>query len=99
MGSVVTLRDANKVSIKDRKAPSEKGKGKYQLLVGKFIYLTLTRPNINYVVNVMHASMDVHLAFGENFLLSKKNPRKSFLYTKQADINMKAYADAQTQLH
>lgn len=42
------------------------GKCMYQSLIGKFIYLTLTRPKITYTVNVvsqfMHVSINTYLA-------------------------------------
>lgn len=53
------------MSIKDGEPLDDKKKGIYQKLVGKLIYLTLTRPDIIYVVNVisqfMHAPTNIHL--------------------------------------
>ncbi|KAF3790079.1 Copia protein [Nymphaea thermarum] len=58
------MESGTKISIKTDNILDEEGKGRYQRLVGKLIYLTLTRPDITYAVNMlsqfMHAPTDCH---------------------------------------
>lgn len=74
------------ISLKDRDRLSDEEKGKYQRLVDKFNYLTQTRPNITYVVNVVsqfiYASTNIHLVVAEKFLCYLKKNRLSIeVYT------------------
>ncbi|KAF3771579.1 Retrovirus-related Pol polyprotein from transposon TNT 1-94 [Nymphaea thermarum] len=46
------MESDTKISIKTGNVLDEEGKGRYQRLVGKLIYLTLTRSDITYAVNV-----------------------------------------------
>ncbi|CAN6440880.1 unnamed protein product [Victoria cruziana] len=97
---VFTLIEANhKMSLKDGDRLDEEGKSRYQRLVGKLIYVTLTRPDITYAVNVvsqfMHAPTSVHLAAVDRILCYlKKNPGKGFLYTRGNKVSVEAYTDA-----
>ncbi|CAN6470368.1 unnamed protein product [Victoria cruziana] len=65
----------------------------------KIIYVTLTRLDITYVVNVvsqfMHAPTSIHLAAVDRILCYlKKNLGRSLLYTKREKVFIKAYTDA-----
>ncbi|CAN6454768.1 unnamed protein product [Victoria cruziana] len=95
-----TLVEHNyKMSIKDGKTLSKKEKEVYQRLVGKLIYLTLTRPDITYAVNLvsqfMHVPTDIHLQATEGiFCYLKKHPNKRLLFTKSSDMRIEGYSDA-----
>ncbi|CAN6461482.1 unnamed protein product [Victoria cruziana] len=83
----------HKLSIKDGNTLSEKEKGVYQRLVGKLIYLTLTKPNIIYTINLisqfMHAPTDINLQAAERILCYlKKNPGNGLLFTKSSDMRI-----------
>ncbi|CAN6458627.1 unnamed protein product [Victoria cruziana] len=72
---------------------------KYQRLVGKLIYLTLTRPDITFAVNVvsqfMHAPTDVHMRATKRILCYlKKNPGKGLLFTKSENMCIEGHSDA-----
>lgn len=67
--------------------------------MGKLIYLTLTRPNISYVVKVvnqfMHALTTRHLeAMYRIVRYLKKSPSQGLLYVQQNDLWIKAFTDA-----
>lgn len=84
--SIATLIEAKyKMGIKDDNYLTEEGKCKYQKLVGKLIYLTLTKYDIRYVVNVVsqfiHAPTNVSFIAIEKILCYlKKNLSKGLLY-------------------
>lgn len=89
----------HKLGIKDESALDEKGKSIYQHLVEKFIYLTLTRSNITYVVNVIGqficARIDAHIQAIECILcFLKRNPRKELLFMRSGRVNIEDYSDA-----
>nr|GEV88699.1 hypothetical protein [Tanacetum cinerariifolium] len=71
----------------------------YQKLIGKLIYLTITRPDIAYVVHklsqVMHApkQSDIKLAFKVLRYL-KGSPRKGVSYFKSNFSSISAYVDS-----
>ncbi|GKB58900.1 uncharacterized mitochondrial protein-like protein [Tanacetum coccineum] len=71
----------------------------YQKLIGKLIYLTITRPDIAYVVHklsqVMHSpkQSDLRLAFKVLRYL-KGSPGKGILYEKSNEFNVSAYVDS-----
>ncbi|XP_049936825.1 retrovirus-related Pol polyprotein from transposon RE2 isoform X2 [Nymphaea colorata] len=93
------MESGTKISIKTGNILDEEGKGRYQRLVGKLIYLTLTRPDITYAVNVlsqfMHAPTDCHWKSAERVLgYLKNNPGKGLLYTQQDQLNIEGYSDA-----
>lgn len=63
------------------------------------IYLTLTRPDITYTVNVvslfMHSPASAHLVVVDRILCYlKKNPGKDIIFTKYDIILLEAYTDA-----
>lgn len=70
----------------------------HQRLVGKLIYLTLTRPDITYAMNVvnqfMHVLSNIQLMAVQRILCYlKKNLRRGLLYIKQKTIDLEAYID------
>ncbi|CAN6447253.1 unnamed protein product [Victoria cruziana] len=85
--------DANhKISLKDGDRLDEQGKGRYQRLVGKLIYVTLARPDITYATNVvsqfMHVPMSVHLAAVDRILCClKKNLGRGLFYIRGEKLN------------
>lgn len=88
-----------KLNIKDGKAVDEKEKSVYQRLVGKLIYLTLTRSDITYAVNLvsqfMHAPSDTYMQTTERILsYLKKNLGKGSLFTRSNDMRIDGYYDA-----
>lgn len=60
---VSTLIEANHKSLKDGDKLTEKEKGKYQRLVDKLFYLTLTKFYITYIVNIVSQFMHVPTTF------------------------------------
>ncbi|XP_071728346.1 uncharacterized protein [Rutidosis leptorrhynchoides] len=84
--------------------PSEKDPllsniNEYQKLIGKLIYLTLTRPDISYAVQVlsqfMHAPLQSHLNLAFRVLRYLKcAPGKGIQFVKGNDLDVYAYCDA-----
>ena len=73
--------------------------GQYRRLVGKLIYLTVTRPDIAYAVSVlsqfMQAPRMVHLDGAYHVLASiKRAPGKHLLYRSHGHVHIEAYSDA-----
>ncbi|KAK1412979.1 hypothetical protein QVD17_34637 [Tagetes erecta] len=71
----------------------------YQKLIGKLIYLTLTRPDISYTVGClsqfMHKPLDSHLKIAMRLLrYLKESPGKGCLFSKSDSFNLTAYADS-----
>ncbi|KAK9065501.1 hypothetical protein SSX86_014902 [Deinandra increscens subsp. villosa] len=71
----------------------------YQKLIGKLIYLTLTRPDISYTVGClsqfMHKPLDSHLKIAMRLLRYLKNsPGKGCLFSKSDTLNLSAFADS-----
>lgn len=95
---IYSLEANKKTNIKDEKLLSKKGKNKYQCLVGNLIYLTLNRSYINYITNVvsqfMHALTDVHVMVAQRILCFLKDIGKGLSYTKQTNIKIEGYVDA-----
>lgn len=62
----------------------------YQLLAGKQIYLTITRPNISYVVSLvsqfMHDPRTDHLAVVHRILRYLKGPQVMVSYLDHMDM-------------
>jgi len=74
-------------------------KGRYQRLVGKLIYLSHTRPDIAYVVNVvsqfMHDPRKPHVDVVEGILrYLKSTPGKGILFSKYGHLRVEGYTDA-----
>ena len=71
----------------------------YRRLVGKLIFLTVTRPDISYAVSVlsqfMQAPRTIHLE-GVYRVLSylKRAPGKGLLYRRQGHLHIEAYSDS-----
>lgn len=84
----------HKLSIKYGSVLDEEKKGKYQLLVEKLVYLTLTRPYITYIVNVVNQFTDV-----ERILCClERNPSKGFLFMRSKSINIEGYSNVDVLL-
>ncbi|KAD4889124.1 hypothetical protein E3N88_21197 [Mikania micrantha] len=71
----------------------------FQKLVGKLIYLSLTRPDISYAVQYfsqfMHAPMDSHLKVGLRLLrYLKRSPGTGVLLKKNNDLKLNDYVDS-----
>jgi hypothetical protein len=71
----------------------------YQRLVGKLIYLSHTRPDIAFAVSVvsqfMHNPRTAHLDAVNRILRYLKGcPGKGLLYTKQGNLQIECYTDA-----
>ena len=73
--------------------------GIYRRLVGKLIYLTVTRPDISYAVSIlsqfMQAPRNIHLE-GVYRLLAylKRALGKGLLYRRQGHLHIEAYSDS-----
>ena len=71
----------------------------YRRLVGKLIFLTVTRPDISYAVSIlsqfMQAPRTIHLE-GVYRLLAylKRAPGKCLLYRRQGHLHIEAYSDS-----
>lgn len=74
-------------------------KGRYQRLVGKLIYLSHTRPDITYAVNVvsqfMHDPCKPHMDAVERILrYLKSTPGKGILLSNHGHLKIEGYTDA-----
>ncbi|KAG6483737.1 hypothetical protein ZIOFF_060391 [Zingiber officinale] len=74
-------------------------KGTYQRLVGKLLYLSMTRPDITYAVSVvsqyMHAPKTIHMKAIDRILRYLKScPRKGLLFKGGGDLKVECYSDA-----
>ena len=73
--------------------------GLYRRLVGKLIFLTVTRPDISYAVSVlsqfMQAPCTIHLEGVYRVLAYlKRAPGKGLLYRRQGHLHIEAYSDS-----
>ncbi|KAK1411971.1 hypothetical protein QVD17_32863 [Tagetes erecta] len=71
----------------------------YQRLIGKLIYLTLTRPDISYTVSClsqfMHKPLESHLKIAMRLLkYLKKSPGKGNLFSKTVCFQLRGYSDS-----
>ena len=71
----------------------------YRRLVGKLIYLTVTRPDIAYTVALlsqfMHAPQDIHWHAALRVLAYLKHaPGRGLLYQRHGHLRVEAYSDA-----
>ena len=74
-------------------------KGRYQRLVGRLIYLSLTHLDIAYAMSIvsqfMHAPTQQHLAVVYHILrYLKGTPGKGLLFQKSGEREAKGFADA-----
>jgi hypothetical protein len=72
---------------------------RYRRLIGKMIYLTTTRPDIQYAVNQLSQHMSKphqgHYQAAIRILHYLKNdPGQGLLYKRNSDLRLKAYSDA-----
>ncbi|GJU98562.1 ribonuclease H-like domain-containing protein [Tanacetum coccineum] len=67
----------------------------YQRLVGKLIYLTLTRPYVSYSVHCLSQHMQSHMDLGLRVLRYLKGaPGSGIVFEKAEHISLKVYADS-----
>ena len=71
----------------------------YQKLLGKLIYLTLTRPDISYTIHslsqFMHKPLQSHVKLAMRVLrYLKGSPGKGIIFNKADDLSLKAYVDS-----
>ncbi|KAJ0919654.1 putative RNA-directed DNA polymerase [Helianthus annuus] len=71
----------------------------FQKLIGKLIYLSLTRPDISYTVQFlsqfMHSPKEVHLNLALRLLrYLKKSPGKGLVFKKSANLELIGFADS-----
>ncbi|KAJ0440838.1 putative RNA-directed DNA polymerase [Helianthus annuus] len=71
----------------------------FQKLIGKLIYLSLTRPDISYTVQFlsqfMHKPKEVHLNLALRLLrYLKKSPGKGLTFKKSVELNLYGFADS-----
>nr|GEZ34698.1 ribonuclease H-like domain-containing protein [Tanacetum cinerariifolium] len=92
------------IKIKKKKKPVEKNNPpltdltSYQRLIWKLIYLTLTRPDISYIVHslsqFMHKPEQSHVKLAIRVLIySKRDPSKGVGFNKGYDLSLKSYVD------
>lgn len=71
----------------------------YRGLVGRLLYLTITRPDITFAVHClsqfMHCPTDVHLTAAHKILrYLKNNPGQGLFYSTSSDMCLNAFSDA-----
>ncbi|CAA7023550.1 unnamed protein product [Microthlaspi erraticum] len=71
----------------------------YRALVGRLLYLTITRPDITFAVHClsqfMHCPTDVHLAVAHRILrYIKNNPGQGLFYSASSTLCLNAFSDA-----
>ncbi|XP_039156152.1 uncharacterized protein LOC120287427 [Eucalyptus grandis] len=99
------LKDPNGIEEEYDKGTSQnddpilRDPSRYQRLVEKLIYLTMTRPDISYAVQTlsqfMHSPKQSHLEAALKLVkYLKKCPGLGILLSKRCDMKMKAYFDA-----
>ncbi|GJZ51920.1 ribonuclease H-like domain-containing protein [Tanacetum coccineum] len=72
----------------------------YQTLVGKLIYLTMTRPDISYAIHclshVMHSPMKSHLRLAFRFLrYLKREPGLRITFKESNNANLRVFVDSE----
>ncbi|RDX91387.1 Copia protein, partial [Mucuna pruriens] len=75
-----------KLMVKDGEPHSDPGR--YRRLVGKLIYLTITRPDISFAVEVVSQFIPPYPRY------IKKTPRQGLLYENKGDTHILGYCDA-----
>lgn len=71
----------------------------YRELIGRLLYLTITRPDITFVVNklsqYLSCATDIHLQAAHKLLrYLKGNPGQGLLFSASSDLQVIAFADA-----
>jgi Reverse transcriptase (RNA-dependent DNA polymerase) len=93
-----TLID-NKNKLNSEEGEPLENENQYQRLVGKLIYLTVTRPDISFAVSqvsqFMHAPKTIHMeAVNKILRYLKKTPRKEILMKNNNTNEICGYSDA-----
>ena len=76
-----------------------KNAAQYRRLVGRLIYLTISRPKITYLVHVlsrfMHEPSKPHIEAALRVVrYLKKNPGQGLFFSSQSDLRLRAYCDS-----
>lgn len=71
----------------------------YRELVGKLLYLTITRPDITYAVHKLSQFISnpsgVHLTAAQRVVCYlKSNPGQGFLFASKSNLSLSAFADS-----
>ncbi|GAB2293311.1 hypothetical protein Dimus_038260 [Dionaea muscipula] len=90
--------DANLKLIADQGAPLA-DPSSYRRVIGKLIYLTITRPDICYVVHILSQFMskptDIHMRAAKHLLRYLKSaPGQGIFFSKYSKLELKAFCDA-----
>ncbi|GAB2279700.1 hypothetical protein Dimus_039365 [Dionaea muscipula] len=72
---------------------------RYRRMIGKLIYLTITRPDICYAVHILSQFMskptDMHMNAANHLMRYLKNaPGQGIFFSKHSKLELKAYCDA-----
>ncbi|BBG92897.1 hypothetical protein Prudu_000758, partial [Prunus dulcis] len=90
---------ADNILLRRSRSGVPNNKERYQRLVGRLIYLSLTRPDIAYAVSVasqfMHSPSDDHMAAVMRILSYLKSaPKRGLLFKKNGHLDLEGYTDA-----
>ncbi|KAL6270194.1 hypothetical protein ACE6H2_027105 [Prunus campanulata] len=97
MNTTTPIVENHKLGVYVDHVPTKKER--YQRLVGRFIYLSLTRPNIAYAISVasqfMHSPSKDHMAALMRILIYlKSTTRRGLLFKKNGHLDLEGYTEA-----
>lgn len=86
-------------NLKVKEDEPDSDASRYRSLLGKLLYLTITRPDIQYAVNTlcqyMNSPKRVHMDAAERILrYLKTTPGQGILLTSKGNLKLQAYCDA-----